>query len=287
MEQIESFFNMDLIESIELQIYNYLTDTKMFTTTQVFHDSGITSCFVFENEVPILFEYRSKGSEISFSLPQNLGGKVSWLNLCIVYSLLSDEIFEFLPSVHIVNETKRLKWSYLSSFIGIPEKTNNNTILWLIHWPVMDYQLENGDLVSCKFATSGFNVREFGVTCVSETKIIAYDIYGPPEDRYNYHAHPAIGNKISFVVAQSPGQHIGYLNLVAILFFENNEIFDFLYRIEIVNETKDTKWIHYKRFIGIPEIKNNICWFSSWRFMGELEDGDQIELGLGQESFID
>ncbi|WRX19591.1 Toll/interleukin-1 receptor homology (TIR) domain - like 2, partial [Theobroma cacao] len=39
MEQIESFFNMDLIESIELQIYNYLTDTKMLATTQVFSQS--------------------------------------------------------------------------------------------------------------------------------------------------------------------------------------------------------------------------------------------------------
>ncbi|XP_017976510.1 PREDICTED: TMV resistance protein N-like [Theobroma cacao] len=174
VEQIKSLFTLDSIRSTELQIYNYLTDTKMVATPQVFHDSGITSCFVSGSEVPILFEYRSKGSEISFSLPQNLGETVSWLNLCIVYSLVSDEIFEFLPSVHIVNETKKLTWSYFSSFIGIPE-TNSNTILWLIHWPVMDYQLENGDLVSCKLSTSGLNIREFGVTCLSETKVTYED----------------------------------------------------------------------------------------------------------------
>ncbi|EOY10036.1 TMV resistance protein N [Theobroma cacao] len=324
VEQIKSLFTTDSIRSTELQIYNYLTDTKM-----VFHDSSITSCFVSRSEVPILFEYRSQGFAISFSLPQNPSEKVSWLNLCIVYSLVSDEIFEFLPSVHIVNETKKLTCSYLSSFIGIPE-TNSNTILWLIHWPVMDYQLENGDLVSCKLSTFSLNIREFGVTCVSKTKVMYEDdtpqysqenediwreielkdeellklgssenikvqiyndleestmiaspkftchSYDLSEDTCSRHANHAIGNKVSFVVARSSGQHIGYLKLVAILYAEEDNIFDFLSRIEIVNKTKDSKWIFYKHFIGIPKVKNNIYWFSLWRFMDELEDGDQV-----------
>ncbi|EOY10035.1 TMV resistance protein N [Theobroma cacao] len=335
VEQIKSLFNMDFIKSIQLEIYSYITDTRMVTTPQVFHDCGITSCFISGSEVPIWFEYHSEGSKISFSLPQNPSEKVSWLNLCIVYSLVSDEIFEFLPSVHIINETKKLTWSYFSSFLGIPE-TNSNTILWLIHWPVKDYQLENGDLVTCKLSTFGLNVREFGVTCVSETKemyeddtpqysqenegtwkeielkvneellkldtsgnirmqidnyleeskmiaspqvlydcgiISIYGTYGFPEGRYSHHA---TGNKVSFIVPRSSGHHIGYLNLMAILFAEDDQIFDILSRIEIVNKTKDTKWIHHKCFIGIPKIKNNIYWFSSWRFMGELEDGDQV-----------
>ncbi|XP_021281702.1 TMV resistance protein N-like [Herrania umbratica] len=338
VEQIKSLFSMLSIRSTELQIYNYLTDTKIVATPQVFHDSGITSCFVSGSEVPILFEYRSQGSEISFSLPQNPDEKVSWLNLCIVYSLVSDEIFEFLPSVHIVNETKKLTWSYFSSFIGIPE-TNSNTILWLIHWPVMDYQLENGDLVSCKLSASGLDIRELGVTCVSETKVMyeddtpqysqenadiwrgielkdeellklgsngnmkvqiyndleeskmiaspkvlydcglisAFDPYDLPADGCSHHANHAVGNKVSFVVTRSSGQHVGYLILVAILNAEDDKIFDFLSRIEIVNNTKDTKWIFHKRFIGIPKAKNNIYWFSLWRFMGELEDGDQVD----------
>ncbi|EOY10030.1 TMV resistance protein N, putative [Theobroma cacao] len=328
-EHIKSLFNVDSIGSNKLQIYNYLTDTKMVATPQVFHDSGITSCFAFGSEVPILFEYRSEGSKISFSLSKNSSEKVSWLNLCIVYSLVSDEIFEFLPSVHLVNETKQLVWSYFSSFIGISE-TNSNTILWLIHWPVKDYQLDNGDLVS--LSTSGFNVREFGVTCVSETKVMYEDdtpqysqeteyiwrgielkvneellklgssgnikvqIYNELEeskmiaspkvlydcgiisifDTYDCGYNHAVGNKVSFVVARSSGQHISYLNLVVVLLAEDDKIFDFLSHIEIVNETKDSKWIHHKRFIGIPKARNNIYWFSLWRFMGELEDGDQV-----------
>ncbi|EOY26608.1 Uncharacterized protein TCM_028465 [Theobroma cacao] len=77
-------------------------------------------------------------------------------------------------------------------------------------------------------------------------------------------------------MAQSSGQHVGYLRLVAILFAEDDKIFDFLSHIEIVNKTKDTKWIYYKRFNGIPKTKNNIYWFSLWRFMSELEDYDQM-----------
>ncbi|EOY10033.1 TMV resistance protein N [Theobroma cacao] len=174
VEQIESLFDMNSIRSIELHIYNYITDTNKVTTPQVFYNSSITSCFVFGSEVPILFEYRSKGSQIYFSLSQNPSEKVSWLNLCIVYSLASQEIFEFLPSVHIVNETKQLTWFYFSSFIGIP-KSNSNIILWLIHWPVKDYQMENGDLVSCKLLSSGLDIKEFGVTYVSEKKVIRED----------------------------------------------------------------------------------------------------------------
>ncbi|EOY10039.1 TMV resistance protein N, putative [Theobroma cacao] len=337
VEQIESLFNMNSIRSIELQIYNYITDTKMVATPQVIYDSGITSCFVSGSEVPILFEHHFEGSKISFSLSQNPGEKVSWLNLCVVYSLVSHEIFEFTPSVHIANETKQLKWLYVSSFIGIPE-TNSNTILWLIHWPVKDYQMENGDLVSCKLVSSGLDIKEFGVTYGSEKKAIhendsrlcyqenediwreieikdeellklgssgnikmqidndleeskmiaspkvlydygiisIFDTSELLESSYGHHAHYAIGTKVSFVVAQRPAQHIGYLNLVAFLVAEDDKIFDFLSRIEIVNKTKDNKWIYYKRFTGIPQVKNNIFWLSSWRFMGELEDGDQV-----------
>ncbi|EOY25857.1 TMV resistance protein N [Theobroma cacao] len=345
VEKIKSLFNMDLIGSIKLKIYNYLTDTKMVATTQIFRDGDITSCFVSGNEVPILFQSRSKGSKISLSLPQNPGEKVCWLKLCIVYSLVSDEIFDHLPWVQITNETKKLTWFYFSSFIGIPE-TNSNTILWLIHWPVMDYQLENGDLVSCKLSTFGLNVREFGVTCVSETKVMCeddppqysqenediwreielkvneeflklgssgnikvqiyndleepktiaspkvfydcgiismYDINGFPKGWYNHHA---VGNKVSFVVARSPGQRIGYLNLGVILLDEDDKIFDFLSRIEIVNKTKDTKWIYYKNFIGIPKAKNKIFWFSFWRFMGELKEGDQVSCTVFSDLYV-
>ncbi|XP_021281701.1 disease resistance protein TAO1-like [Herrania umbratica] len=344
VEEIKCLFNMDSISSIQLQVYNYLTDTKMITTPQVFHEGGITSCFVSESEVPISFEHRCKGPKISFSLPQNPGEKVSWLNLCIKYSLVSDEIFEFLPSVYIVNETKELVWAYFSSFIGIPE-TKSDTILWVIHWPVKDYQLENGDLVSCKLISSGLEIKEFGVTYVAEKKDTHEDdsrlYYQGNEDIwrkikvkvneellnlgssgnvkvqiYNYfeepiivaspqvlydcgiismfvpydfacwgrYSHHVIGNKVSFTVARSSSQQICWINFMVALVAEDDQIFDFLSRIEIVNETKSTTWTYHRRFTGIPKAKNALYWLSSWRFMGE--DGDRVSFTVFSDLYV-
>ncbi|EOY10025.1 TMV resistance protein N [Theobroma cacao] len=344
IEEIKCLFNMDSINSIQLQVYNYLTDTKMITTPQVFHEGGITSCFVSESEVPISFKHRCKGPKISFSLPQNPSEKVSWLNLCIEYSLVSDEIFEFLPSVYIVNETKELVWAYFSSFIGIP-KTKSDTVLWVIHWPVKEYQLENGDLVSCKLISSGLKIREFGVTYVAKRKDIHEndtrlycqgneDIWRKIKVKvneellnlgssgnvkvqiYNYleepiivaspqvlydcgiismfvpydfacwgrYSHHVIGNKVSFTVARSSSQQICWLNFMVALVAEDDQIFDFLSRIEIVNETKSTTWTYYRRFIGIPKAKNTLYWLSSWRFMGE--DGDRVSFTVFSDLYV-
>ena len=139
---------------------------------QVLHECNITSTFIPGNEVPIWFEHCTKGPQIAFSLPtpSHPGEKISWFNLCIVFSTVSDKIFEFLPSLFIFNETKEIRRVYFSSFIGIPE-TNNNTMLWLIHWPTTGFQLEGGDFVSFVVAPFYLNVREFGVTCESENNI--------------------------------------------------------------------------------------------------------------------
>ena len=116
---------------------------------QVLHECGITSTFIPGSEVPIWFEHRTKGPQIAFSLwtPSHPGEKISWFNICIVFSTVSDKIFEFQPGLFIFNETKEIRRVYFSSFIGIPE-TNNNTMLWLIHWPTTGFQLETGDFVS-------------------------------------------------------------------------------------------------------------------------------------------
>ncbi|XVF30469.1 hypothetical protein REPUB_Repub16aG0060600 [Reevesia pubescens] len=118
------------------------------------------------------FEYRNKGPLVTFSLPvpSHPDKKISWFTLCIVYSVVSDQIWELFPCVNIINETKEIAWTYFSSFIGILE-TNNNTMLWLIHWPAMRLQLEGGDSLSFTIVPPGLNIREFGVTCGSENKI--------------------------------------------------------------------------------------------------------------------
>ena len=139
---------------------------------QVLHECGITSTFIHGSEVPICFEYRTKGNQIAFSLPtpSHPDEKISWFNLCIVFSLVSDQIFEFLPRLFIFNETKEIRRVYFSSFIGIP-KTNNNTMMWLIRWPAMDFQLEGGNTLSCPVVPFHLDIREFDITCGSEKNI--------------------------------------------------------------------------------------------------------------------
>ncbi|KAK5847238.1 hypothetical protein PVK06_003542 [Gossypium arboreum] len=85
-------------------------------------------------------------------------------------SIASNQMLELLPSVHIFNETKRIMLRYCSSVIGIPQ-TNDNTMLWLIHWPVTDCQFEGGDLVSCMVVPIHLSIRKFGFTYESEHNI--------------------------------------------------------------------------------------------------------------------
>ena len=85
--------------------------------------------------------------------------------------------------------------------------------------------------------------------------------------------------KISIIVPPNSSQKITCLKSIIILSANNDKTFEFLPRIEIVNETKDTKWTYSKHFIGIPETKNNLYWLTSWKFRGdELEAGDHISL---------
>ena len=139
---------------------------------QVLHECGITSTFIPGSEVPIWFEHRTKGPQISFSLPKSShpDEKIAWFNVCIVFSIVSDQIFEVLPRLFIFNETKEIRRIYFSSFIGIP-KTNNNTLLWLIRWPAMNFQLEGGNSLSCTIVPFQLDIREFGITCGSEKNV--------------------------------------------------------------------------------------------------------------------
>ncbi|TYG77544.1 hypothetical protein ES288_D03G203200v1 [Gossypium darwinii] len=342
-EEIRRLFNLDSISRNRLQLYSYLADSIMLATPQVLQECGITSTLVVGSEVPIVFKHRTNEHRISFSLPtpSHPDEKIHRFSLCIVFSLASDQILEFLPSVHIFNETKRIMQRYRSSFIGIPE-TNDNTMLWLIHWPVTDCEFEGGDLVSCMIVPVHLSIRKFDVTyesqhkvrykygfshvstgnevttrnmmmdltkdlpslesygnvkvqlCnfIEESKVVAspqvlYD-YGiittfdpfPFDYIGHYHGHQAGKTEVSISVPPNSSRKIScFLNLIIIFSAKNDKTYGFLPCLEIVNETKGTKWTYSKHFMGIPETKNTLYWTTCWNFRGdELEAGDHISL---------
>ena len=95
----------------------------------------------------------------------------------------------------------------------------------------------------------------------------------------NYLLYRTVRPKTSITVPPNTSQKISCLKSFVILSANNDKTLEFLSRIEIVNETKDTKWIYSKHFIGIPETKNTLIWTTSWKFLGdELEAGDHISL---------
>ncbi|KAG4156289.1 hypothetical protein ERO13_D03G164700v2 [Gossypium hirsutum] len=342
-EEIRRLFNVDSINRNRLQLYSYLTDSIMLATPQVLQECGITSTFVVGSEVPIGFKHRTNEHRISFFLPtpSHPDEKIHRFSLCIVFSLASDQMLELLPGVHIFNETKRIMQRYRSSFIGIPQ-TNDNTMLWLIHWPVTDCQFEGGDLVSCMVVPMHLSIRKFGVTCesehnigyeydfshlstgdevstrnikidltkfllslesygnvkvqlcsyIEESKVVAspqvlYD-YGiittfdplPFDYHGHYFGHQAGKTEVSISVPPNSSRKIScFLNSIIIFSAKNDKTYGFLPCLEIVNETKGTKWTYSKHFMGIPETKNTLYWTTCWNFRGdELEAGDHVSL---------
>ncbi|TYJ41357.1 hypothetical protein E1A91_A03G015700v1 [Gossypium mustelinum] len=156
-EEIKRLFNVDSINRNRLQLYSYLTDSIRLATPQVLQECGKTSTFFVGTSNLFFF----------LPTPSHPDEKIHRFSLCIVFSLASDQVLEPVPSVYIFNETKRIMLTYRTSFIGIPQ-TNDNTMLWLIHWPVMDNQFEGGDLVSCMVVPIHLSIRKFGVTYESE-----------------------------------------------------------------------------------------------------------------------
>nr|KJB17251.1 hypothetical protein B456_003G1739002 [Gossypium raimondii] len=337
-EEIRRLFNVDSINRNRLPLYSYLTDSIMLATPQVLQECGITSTFFIGSEVPSGFKHGTNEHQISFFLPtpSHPDEKIHQFSLCIVFSVASDQMLELLPSVHIFNETKMIMQRYRSSFIGIPE-TNDNTMLWLIHWPVTDCQFEGGDLVSCMVVPIHLSIRKFGVTyesehniryeygfshlstgdevstrnikmdltkhlpslesygnvkvqlCsyIEESKVVLYD-YGiittfdplPFDYHGHYFGHQAGKTEISISVPPKSSRKIScFLNSIIIFSAKNDKTYGFLPCLEIVNETKGTKWTYSKHFMGIPETKNTLYWTTCWNFRGdELEAGDHISL---------
>ncbi|XP_052483658.1 disease resistance protein RPV1 isoform X2 [Gossypium raimondii] len=337
-EEIRRLFNVNSVNKNRVQLYNCLTDNIMLATPQVLQECGITSTLILGSEVPIGYKHRTNEHRISFLLPtpSHPDEKIRWFSLCIVFSLDSDQILDLPPSVYIFNETKRTTGRYCSSFIGIP-KTNDNTMLWLIHWPVTDCQFEGGDLVSCMIVPIHLRIRKFGVTyesehniryeygfsylspgdevaprnikmdltknllslesygnvkvqlCsyIEESKVVLYDYgiittFDPLPFDYNghYHGHQAGKTEVSISVPPNSSRKISYfLNSIIIFSAKNDRTYGFLPCLEIVNETKGTKWTYSKYFMGILETKNTLYWTTCWNFRGdEFEAGDHITL---------
>ncbi|KAK8714402.1 hypothetical protein V6N13_149594 [Hibiscus sabdariffa] len=256
-EEIKRLFNVDSINKSQVQLYNFLIDRTRVATPQVLQECGITSTFVAGSEVPVGFKHISNEHQISFSLPKE---NIHWFSLCIVFSIISQPL-DFLPSVCISNETKNITWNYRSSFIGVP-KSNGGTMLWLIHWPTTKFQLEGGDLV----------LYDYGI--ITAFHPMPFDHYGR---HFGHHSGKA---EISISVPPNSGRKTScLLNSTIVLSANDDRTFEFLPCLEVVNETKGTKWTYSKHFMGIPETKNTIYWVISWNFRGgELESGDRVSL---------
>ncbi|MBA0742344.1 hypothetical protein Gogos_015412, partial [Gossypium gossypioides] len=166
LTEVQGIFKLEPIENFEAE------EIKRLFNVGTAQECRITSTFVVRSEVPIGFKHCTNENQISFSLPppSHPEEKIHYFNFCIVFSILSDQIMEFAPSARIFNETKRIMWNHRSCFMGIP-KTKDNTLLWLIHWPAMDFQLEGGDLVSCMVVPVHLTIRNFGITYKFEDNI--------------------------------------------------------------------------------------------------------------------
>ncbi|KAH1115678.1 hypothetical protein J1N35_009056 [Gossypium stocksii] len=241
-EEIRRLFNLDSVSRNRLQLYSYLTDSIMLATQQVLQECGITSTFVIGSDVPIGFKHRTNEHRISFSFPtpSHPDERIHRFSLCIVFSLASDQILEFILSVHIFNKTKRIKQRYRSSFIGIPE-TNDDTMLWLIHWPVTDCEFDGGDLVL------------YDYSIITTFDPLPFDYTG------HYFGHQAGKTQVSISVPPNSSRKIScFLNSIIIFSAKNDKTYGFLPCLEIVNETKGTKWTYSKHFMGIPKTKNTL-----------------------------
>ncbi|KAI5325539.1 hypothetical protein L3X38_034613 [Prunus dulcis] len=143
-------FNLESIGSTEVEMLNYLTCTTRKGALQGLDECGIFSIFLPGSDVPDWFCYKSSmgNSELSITIPPHLNLKIRGLNACVVYAQdkVRDEGLKFYtgaPILHISNETKDLKWTYVPATIGFPKKKEH--MLWLSHWRFANDELEGGD----------------------------------------------------------------------------------------------------------------------------------------------
>ncbi|KAL6285074.1 hypothetical protein ACE6H2_009464 [Prunus campanulata] len=168
-------FNLESIGGTEVEMINYLTRTTRKGPLQGLDECGIFSTFLPGSEVPDWFCYKSSmgNSELSITIPRHLNLKIRGLNACVVYAhgkVLVEELkcFPVVPFLHISNETKGLKWTYLPVTIGFPKEKED--MLWLSHWRFANDELEGGEeiCVSVRDETDSFWTKKFGIQLVYE-----------------------------------------------------------------------------------------------------------------------
>ncbi|BFG31111.1 hypothetical protein CerSpe_173850 [Prunus speciosa] len=143
-------FNLESIGSTEVEMLNCLTRTRRKGPLQGLDECGIFSIFLHGSEVPDWFCHKSSmgDSELSITIPPHRNLKIRGLNACVVYARgkVRDEgwqLYSAVPILHISNETKGLKWTYLPVTIGFPKEKEH--MLWLSHWRFANDELEGGD----------------------------------------------------------------------------------------------------------------------------------------------
>ncbi|KAL6285071.1 hypothetical protein ACE6H2_009461 [Prunus campanulata] len=168
-------FNLESIGSTEVEMYDYLTCTERKGPLQGLDECGIFSIFLPGSEVPDWFRYKSSmgNSELSITIPPHLNLKIRGLNACVVYARGNKFREEYkidtcVPILHISNETKGLKWTYVPVTIGFPKEKEH--MLWLSHWRFAIDELEGGEeiRVSVRVDEDAMLIKEFGIQLVYE-----------------------------------------------------------------------------------------------------------------------
>ncbi|PQQ12415.1 TMV resistance protein N [Prunus yedoensis var. nudiflora] len=145
-------FSLESIGSTEVEMLNYLTCTRRKGPLQGLDECGIFSIFLHGSEVPDWFCHKSSMGdfELSITIPPHRNLKIRGLNACVVYAQAQGKVrderlglYSGVPSLHISNETKGLKWTYVPVTIGFPKEKEH--MLWLSHWRFANDELEGGD----------------------------------------------------------------------------------------------------------------------------------------------
>ncbi|KAB2611967.1 TMV resistance protein N-like [Pyrus ussuriensis x Pyrus communis] len=131
---------------IEVQRNNYCASRRSKGT----YECAIYSIFLHESKIPDRFNYRSMGNTVfSIIIPSQPNIKIVGVNACVLYARQSDRRRQYFPSIQLRNETKGLRWGFLSA-AQVEWKVMNEDMLWLTHWIMGNNELECGDEVCFK-----------------------------------------------------------------------------------------------------------------------------------------
>lgn len=164
-------FNLESLESFELETYNIYTSSKTKTTTcQVLHECGIHSIFLPGSEVPSCFSSRNKGDSISFDVPPGRGCRLTSLSLCVINCLKEQVVSEVDDySIDVDNKTMGLKLNYEPAIRVIRRDSGDEDMLWLSSWKLGDQmKLREGDQVRVSVYMRGYDIKECSVKLIYE-----------------------------------------------------------------------------------------------------------------------